>query len=149
MGSRAFVAKGWLLLAMAAMACTVAAAQANPANSVDYLKQGNQFSKQQKWKQAENAYRKALSLDPNSAKAHYGLGNTLAAQQDVGNAIREYERALKLNPALKGIHFALGALYESIGQLPRALEEYRAELPGCQIRLPVISQLSRVNSPKV
>ena len=88
MRSRFFAAKLWLMLAMAAMACVPVCAQTNPASATDYLKQGNQFSKQQKWQEAETAYRKAISLEPNSAPAHFGLGNALAALEEVGNAIR-------------------------------------------------------------
>ena len=120
--------KGWLLLAIGLLACSLAAAQTRAGNGKEYLEQGNQFAKQQKWQEAEKAYSNAVNLAPNSAPAHYGLGNALAAQQDVGNAIREYQRALQLDPKLEGIHRSLGALFESIGQLTQALEEYRAEL---------------------
>ena len=49
---------------------------------------------------AADSFRKAISLDPNHALAHYNLGAVYDAQKDYDNAIEEYRRALVLDPDL-------------------------------------------------
>src|SRR5579859_3894536 len=71
-------------------------AQNGPPTPQDFLKQGNEFSKAQNWKEAVAAYRKALSLKPDYLEAHYGLAIAYGATEKVTDAIREYREVLKL-----------------------------------------------------
>jgi serine/threonine protein kinase/Flp pilus assembly protein TadD len=58
--------------------------------------------------EAEGAYRKALALDPNFARAHVNLGVTLEHQNRVDEAIREYRTAIALDPRNINAHRNLG-----------------------------------------
>ena len=49
-------------------------------------------------KQAIEAYRKALTFDPELASAHKGLGSVLMREKEVKSAIKHYETYLKLKP---------------------------------------------------
>src|SRR5208337_798404 len=91
--------------------------QAEPATAEDFLKKGNEYARLNKWKEAEEAYRKAISLRPDYPQAHYNLGNACLAQQRTADAMREYQETLRLRPDFPGVHMNLGAV-----------EEYRSEL---------------------
>ncbi len=47
--------------------------QAEPATAEDFLKKGNEYARLNKWKEAEEAYRKALGLKSDYPQAHYNL----------------------------------------------------------------------------
>jgi len=49
---------------------------------------------------AAGSFKKAISLDPNHALAHYNLGAVYDAQKEYDDAIEEYRRALVLDPDL-------------------------------------------------
>ena len=102
--------------------------QAAPATAEDFLKKGNEYARLNKWKEAEEAYRKAVSLRSDYPQAHYNLGNAYLAQQRTADAIREYQETLRLRPDFPGVHMNLGAVEESQGHIPEAEAEYRSEL---------------------
>jgi tetratricopeptide (TPR) repeat protein len=49
---------------------------------------------------ATSSFKKAISIDPNHALAHYNLGAVYDANKDYDAAIEEYRRALVLDPGL-------------------------------------------------
>jgi superkiller protein 3 len=63
---------------------------------VDYTSLGLAYADRGRFGEAQNAYFKALSLNPNFAKAHFGLGALYTLKGEVSNAIRSYQEALKL-----------------------------------------------------
>src|SRR3990172_6841972 len=103
-------------------------AQAEARRAEDLFKQGNEFSRLAKWKQAIEAYRKALDVRPAYPEAHYNLANAYAAEQQAGEAIQEYREVLRLKPDFPGVHLSLGALFEFQGQVNEAIEEYGTEI---------------------
>ena len=120
--TKAFLFVGSMLLVAGA---TLHAQKESPAPQ-DLLKQGNEFSKDQNWKAAVNAYRRALQLKPDFVEVHYGLAGVYGATQNVSGAIHEYREVLKLRPGFPGVHSDLGALYESQGELPQAAHRVEA-----------------------
>jgi tetratricopeptide (TPR) repeat protein len=65
-------------------------------------------------------YRKALTLDPKSAKAHTNLGVALQAQGDLKGASECYKNALDLDPKFVQAHGALGRALLVQGAFPEA-----------------------------
>ncbi|PYV25059.1 MAG: hypothetical protein DMG24_09875, partial [Acidobacteria bacterium] len=59
-------AVGLLVVAATAMSLR---AQAVPSSPAALVKHGNELSRQEKWKEAADAYREALALKPNDAEA--------------------------------------------------------------------------------
>ncbi len=58
---------------------------------------------------AERCYRRALALDPRSARAHLGLAE-LRQEDEPEEALPLFEKALELDPTLSGIAFSLARL---------------------------------------
>jgi tetratricopeptide (TPR) repeat protein len=69
---------------------------------------------------AEPLFAKALSLQPRSVAARYGLGRTLLAKQDYARAAENLEQALALDGKASIIHYPLAMAYRGLGDPQRA-----------------------------
>jgi tetratricopeptide (TPR) repeat protein len=78
---------------------------------------------------AEQAFRRALTLDPKSAKAHCRLGQTLVAQPEVREdwqgAVAEFRAALQLDPNYTEAESFLGLGLMHLGDIPAAIATLR------------------------
>ncbi len=70
---------------------------------------------------AEEDYRRAVLLDPNSADAHYGLGTMLRLQGKNDEAIVELKKALELDSNHSEAACELGYAYYHKGEFEKAL----------------------------
>ena len=75
-------------------------------------------------KEAEDAYRKAVELDPERVSALFNLGLLLQQRGKMGDAMDLYERVLKIQPEHAWAHYQAGAVQERKGNESRAVEEY-------------------------
>jgi len=73
-----------------------------PTSWEDYLKRGWAFHAKKDHKQAENNFRKALSMQSDSVDAHFALGLTCKAQGRYDDAVKSFAEALKLLEARTG-----------------------------------------------
>ena len=69
--------------------------------------------------------RKAESLDPSLAEAHYDLGKLALREGNLREALRELETAAKLDPKGSRNHYALAQVYRKLGRAPDAEHEVR------------------------
>ena len=69
---------------------------------------------------AEPLFTKALSLQPRSVAAHYGLGRTALATQDYRRAAQHLDQALALDSTASIIHYSLAMAYRGLGDHRRA-----------------------------
>ena len=69
-------------------------------------------------------YKKALSLDPESAEGHYSYGNLLSEIGRLSEAEEEYKKALALNPYYPPLHYSYGLLMRKMGRFDEAKKEY-------------------------
>lgn len=67
-------------------------------SSEDYKKLGDSYKAQNKNIEALEAYKKALSLEPNMVGAHIGVGNIYARLKEYEKAVGEFDLAIKINP---------------------------------------------------
>lgn len=74
--------------------------------------------------EAAAAYRRALSIDPQHAGAHYGLGTALTATGKLADAEAEYRKAATLAPDNPLPGQSLGSLYLQQGQTDKALTAF-------------------------
>lgn len=80
------------------------------------------------WVKAEEYFRRALKLNPNSAMTHYHYAWMLALFNRLDEAIAEHKRAQEIDP-LRPVHTAwLGGLYNYVGRYDEAIAEAKKAL---------------------
>ncbi len=75
---------------------------------------------------AEEAYRRALAIQPAEASIRTNLGRLLEAQSRVPDAIAEYRTAIAEEPWLEQPHVLLGGALAKTGAVPDAIAALRA-----------------------
>lgn len=94
------------------------------ANIVVWL--GDNYYFQKKWKEAEQWYQQAISMDEKSFFAWRGLGLTLGHKRRWEDATNALERAKKLKPDDLDMYVILGDIYyQEIKDLKSALDNYQ------------------------
>jgi len=106
------VNKKWLpgLLVLLSMPVT-SGAQTSPAKLEQvraYYESAGRLEKEGKWSEAEQAWRAALGLANDDARAWTNLGVALSRQNKVNEAIEAWRKAISLDPKLPGPYFNLG-----------------------------------------
>ena len=79
-------------------------------------------------REAADAYRQALELDPAFADAHLNLGRLLHEAGRTVEAEAHYRRALESRPDDPTAHFNLGVALQDLGRLSEAAEVYEKAL---------------------
>jgi tetratricopeptide (TPR) repeat protein len=77
---------------------------------------------------AAKEYRDALTLDPRSSTAQFGLGNVYVRQERLAEAERAYQAALALDPGMSAALTNLGVTYYQMGQLSKAADALNSAL---------------------
>jgi tetratricopeptide repeat protein len=91
-------------------------------------------------KEAEEAYRKAVELDPNKTSALFNLGLLLQQRGELREALRLYEQVVKLDPQHAWAQYQIGSVYEARHQDSKAIEAYgRAFALDPQLAFPEVN----------
>jgi Flp pilus assembly protein TadD len=110
----------------AAMADIQAARALRPDDAAGWYELGSLLGQTGDFPGAEAAFRRAILLQPDMAKAHYGLALTLIgnpqSKEDWPSAIAECREALKLRPDYPEALNLLGAGLNKIAQPDAAIE---------------------------
>jgi tetratricopeptide (TPR) repeat protein len=61
-------------------------------------------------------FERALSVQPNSLSARFGLGRTALAKQDYRRAVEYLEEVLKQDPGAAAAHYPLALAYDGLGE---------------------------------
>ena len=69
--------------------------------------------------------RKAITLEPRSARAYSGLGLALRAQRNLSESTTAYQEAVRLDPDLIDAHNGLAVTLANQGKLAEAVAEFR------------------------
>ena len=75
-------------------------------------------------REAIEAYKKTLELDPNHAAGHINLGTLYYNRQDYAKAEEHYRRAVEVDPRYALAHFDLGNVLDETGRLQEAIQAY-------------------------
>ena len=89
-----------------------------------YMDYGTQLSKQGKLKSGQEQFKKAIELDPNNPRAHFGLGGTYLHMKQLNEALASYERVTELDPANPIGYRQLGNVLLGLGRFNEAAEAY-------------------------
>jgi tetratricopeptide (TPR) repeat protein len=74
--------------------------------------------------QVEFLLKRAVTLDPNYAAAHFQLGVLYSDERKYTEATEQYELALKISPNEANTHYRLGQTLARLGNQARAQEEF-------------------------
>ncbi|MFC1693493.1 tetratricopeptide repeat protein [Candidatus Latescibacterota bacterium] len=96
------------------------------ADSYHKLGFGHHLPREEAYREAEKAAKKALELDNTLAEVHVSLG-TISLMQDKNftTAEREYKRAVELNPNSALAHYWYGGYLITMGKYNDALDKYK------------------------
>ena len=89
------------------------------------LNLGNQFFQNRKFKEAEEEFRKVISMQKTNAMARNNLALALKAEGRVEDAEAEYLTALEIKPDYPEALNNLGLLYDRQGRVRDAIQQYR------------------------
>jgi eukaryotic-like serine/threonine-protein kinase len=113
----------------AAQAAATRAIELDPGLAEAYTSLGwTRFSFDWDWHGAEEAYRRAISLNPNYATAHQWYALYLAAMLRHDEAIASMQRALDLDPLSIIISTGVGTMYYQAGRMDEAIAQFRRTL---------------------
>lgn len=96
----------------------------NGLSAIDWFKNGYAFQNAGNYKQAIEAYSRAIELDPNDAKAYSCRGIAYNNLGDHRQAIRDYDRAIELDPKYAWAYVGRGNAYFHRGDDEQAIRDY-------------------------
>lgn len=98
-------------------AITVLAQAADQFSSPDiYDLLGDAYAQSNQYPQAENAYKRAVDMDPEDPGHRHGLADTLAAEKKYPEAIDQFKKLTQLEPGTFQNYLQLSKLYRNLGQ---------------------------------
>ena len=74
--------------------------------------------------EAEEAWRDALAIAPESSRARHGLARSMASRSQLDKALDEAQAALKMSPRDGEIHHTVGFIYERMARYEQAAAAY-------------------------
>jgi tetratricopeptide (TPR) repeat protein len=86
---------------------------------------GFAYIKSGMYKEAIEAFKQAISIDPDDAMAHYNLGHAYGNLGMNKEGIEACKQAIRINPALSEAHYNLGLAYVKSGMNKEGLEAFK------------------------
>lgn len=99
-------------------------AEVYPRDAENYSTLGRLYLDRGSLDEAMEEFRKALAIEPSSAKVRILLAGVYARKGMVSDAIEEFKRAIALDPGRVEAHLGLGDVYRSQDMLDLAIAEY-------------------------
>ncbi|HEX3558093.1 MAG TPA: tetratricopeptide repeat protein [Pyrinomonadaceae bacterium] len=93
-------------------------------NAETYLVQGNALLKLNQPKEAADAFRQAVRMNPQYADAYFQLGNACDRLNQQEDAAKAFQEAVRLNPQDADAFFNLGNTYGKLGRDSEAADAY-------------------------
>jgi Tfp pilus assembly protein PilF len=104
-------AKKRLAIAACVLVLALALRLSLPAFAHLFIERGAQYLGQNDQTSAMESYKRAISLNPDSAQAHYSLGTVYENLHRYDDAINEYQQAIALDSKFLAAHNNLARLY--------------------------------------
>ena len=91
----------------------------------EYFQQGLNFATQQNTASAEEAFRRAIQIDPNFAEAYANLGSILANQNRLPEALPYLETAIRLKPNVPEFYYMRAKVLSAQNKMAEAVESVK------------------------
>ncbi|XP_054159128.1 protein O-mannosyl-transferase TMTC2-like [Oppia nitens] len=118
----------------------------NPPKAYGNL--ANILSSQSKKREAEQAYKKALTYRFNMADVHYNLGILLQEQGRYEEALQSYKYAVQFRPRLAMAHLNMGLVLVQLGRKQEAVDTYKhcSQLDSSGLKDPKLHDSTRISA---
>ena len=93
--------------------------------NADHVKQGIEYTNQQKYDKAVESFLKAIEKNPKNPEGYYGLGGMYNFKKMYPEAEQAFKTAIRLDPTHFNAHYSLGYTYELMGKKDEAEKEYQ------------------------
>lgn len=97
----------------------------NPENARAYLNLGKEYSRQQKYTEAIDAYRRAIAIEPGLDEAYSAMGAAYFNLKNYSAALPWMQRRVQMAPDDSLRHFDLGNVYYQLNRYDDAIGSYR------------------------
>ena len=94
---------------------------------------GNAYSQSKDYAKAEDAYSKAVAIEPDDAGHRHGLAEALMQQDKYADALEQFKKLAELEPGTSENYLRLAQLYRRLGQFDQAqssLQRAKQLAPG-------------------
>lgn len=89
---------------------------------------GCSYDRARRYKEAIDAYTRAVSMKSNYAEAYVNLGLSYYKIEKYAEAVEAYRQAIKINPSVQSAYNKLGATYIILGEYSKALDAFKKSL---------------------
>jgi tetratricopeptide (TPR) repeat protein len=113
-------------------------------NAATYANLGRALARMQKNKEASDAYREALRLDPTLTDGHSSQAMELFGAGKTEAALEKFREVVAMDPAMAGSHYNLGRALGLMGRLDEACEAYRTCLKLDPNEIAALTNLTHV-----
>lgn len=96
-----------------------------PPQDSAYFWLGNAYFFKNQFAEAEDAFKKAIGLDPQAPYYHIMLGRTYSLEKKYGEAIASINKALEIAPNDDFVYGVMGAIYRDMKQYDKAISAFR------------------------
>ena len=96
----------------------------SPINAGAHTNLGNILVYLRRYKDAREAYEKAMHLDPNYVEAFFNFGILMEIEDDLERSLTAFKKTIKLNPNHPGAWHGLGNSYKKQGRLEDSMKAY-------------------------
>jgi len=93
--------------------------------NADHVKQGIEYTNQQKYDKAVESFLKAIKKNPKNPEGYYGLGGMYNYKKMYPDAEQAFKTVITLDPTHYNAHYSLGYTYELMGRKDESEKEYQ------------------------
>lgn len=93
--------------------------------NTDHVKQGIEYTNQQKYDKAVESFLKAIEKNPKNPEGYYGLGGMYNYKKMYPDAEQAFKTAISLDPTHFNAHYSLGYTYELMGNKDASEKNYQ------------------------